>query len=340
MTSALDQFEDSLVRASRALQREHTVVDASPGNVRGGGVTTTSAPRAKRTRTLLWRRGRRPAAGALLVGVLAAAGVSVFGPTGNPKEIPQVQCGARGSSAEMTGEPVRDCATLWPSLYHHPAPALVAWVSETGGVVVVTPAGKQPAGSGWRRLPSGWRADSAVLALHTQLEDITTGIQARPCWSPTAASTLVSFILRSDGLASWHVRVKTERANGAHPDCLNVAAVTGAEPRSVLLVERAVQEPAGFSPSSPTFLPSKGDARIALVETQLNASLKAPGHCASVTHAAALWRSRAHLEHVPASSYVLFTQASARYRAQRCARVLVNAPGGGGPADVYAAALP
>jgi hypothetical protein len=338
MSNALEQFEESLVRASRVLHSQHAA-DGSVDDSRDEFARVLSTRHKVRPRTHLWRRGSRLAAGAVLAGALAAAGVSVFGPSGNPREIPQVQCGQRGSSAEMTGEPVRDCATLWPSLYHRPAPALVAWVAETGGVVVVTPAAHPPAGQGWRRLPRGWRADSAVLAVHTQLEDITTGIQAHACWSAIGARALVASILHADGLGSWRIRVKAERADGAHPNCLSAAAVTGAEPQSVLLVERPVQVPASWSATTSPF-PSKSDALIAHLEIQLNRSLMAPGQCVSVAHAAARWRASARAERVPAASFVLFTQTTAAVATTRCARVLVNAPGGGGPADVYVAALP
>jgi hypothetical protein len=315
MSSALDRFEQSLVRASHTLhQQQH-----SAGGRRSSGLRS---------------RGWRIPAGALAIGVLAAAGTSLLGPTGNPREIAQFECG-EDITASVTGEPVRDCATLWPSMYHHAPPPLVAWVAETGGAVVVTPVGQPPAGGGWRALPKGWTADSAVLLLHTQLGDITTGIEARPCWSAPAASALVAAMLHTDELDSWHIRVRTERANGAHPNCLLVSAATGVEPRSVLLVERPVREPAGWSPTFPSG-PIE-HARLTSTETRVNASLSADGRCASVTQAVALWRSSAHAAGIPASRYVLFTRSGADTGG--CAHVFVDAPGGGGPADVYAAKL-
>jgi hypothetical protein len=239
----------------------------------------------------------------------------------------------------MTGEPVRACATLWPSLYHRAAPPLVAWVAETGGVVVVTPAAHPPVGHGWRRLTRGWKADSAVLALHAQLEDITAGIQAHACWSASGARALVASILHADGLDSWRIRVKAEPADCAPKLSERCSALTGADPHAVLLVERPVQVPASWAASTTPF-PSFSDAVIAHLEIEVNHSLMAPGDCASVAHVAVLWRLRARAERVPAASFVLFTQTSAAVGTTRCARVLVNAPGGGGPAEVYVAALP
>lgn len=336
MSNALDRFEQSLVQASGTLRQEH-LARTRPDEARQT-VGRTSTQRTARVRKSLRHRGWRIPAGILLIGVLAAAGTSVFGPTGNPREIAQIQCG-RGSSVFVTGEPVRDCATLWPSLYHQPAPPLTAWVAQTGGVVVVTPAGQPPAGAGWRRLPAGWKANPAVLGLHLQLEDITTGFEAHLCWSVTDASALATSILRSDGLSSWRVRVHNNRQNGAHPNCLTVAPVTGAEPRSILLVEEWVQD--SGNPSRLVNTPSgpAEHARLTSAETQVNHALTAGRRCASVAEAAALWRSTATTAGIPNGRYVLFTQAG-NPTTTRCARVLLNSPGGGGPADVYAAYLP
>jgi hypothetical protein len=339
MSSALDQFGESLVRASHTLHRERLAAGAGAGEEQTGA-GMKSPRRASRVRGSLRRGGWRIPAGALLVGVLAAAGNAVFGPTGNPEEITQIQCGQRGSSAFVTGEPVRDCATLWPSLYHRPAPPLVAWVAETGGVVVVTAADRPPAGAGWRRLPSGWKANAAVLGLRLQLEDITTGFEAHRCWAASRARALVTSILRSDGLGSWTVHVHHDRPDGAHPNCLTAIAATGAEPHSVVLVETWVQDrgnPATLvnAPSGPI-----EHARLTSTETHVNSALRATGRCAGLREAASLWRSGAAAAGISDARYVLFTQTGTSRSPTKCARVLVDSPGGGGPAYVYAADLP
>lgn len=322
----LRRLQGELTAASRRLHAQEAA-------------SRTGARRTSRVRELVRRGGWRIPAGALLAGALVAAGTSVFGPTGNPKEITEIQCGQRGSSAFVTGEPLRDCASLWPSLYHQTAPPLAAWVAETGGVVVVTPADQPPDGGGWRRLPAGWTANAAVLGLQLQLDDITSGLEAHQCWSASDASAFVTSILRADGLSSWQVQVHTEPANGAHPNCLLVASATGARPHSVLLVERPVQDPG--NPSTMIATPSGPveHARLTATETRVNSSLTASGRCASVAEAAALWRSSAAAAAIPHASYVLFTQHGTT-SITKCARVLVNSPGGGGPADVYAADLP
>jgi len=327
MSSALEQFERSLVRASQTLHSEAQRPATSVGR----------APRIDRVREAMRRRGWRIPAGVLLLGALAGAGTAVFGPTGNPREITQIECGQQGSSAFVTGEPLRDCTTLWPSLYHRRTPRLTAWVAETGGVVVVTPAGQPPAGAGWRRLPAGWKADSVVLGLHLQLEDITSGLEAHLCWSTSSASSLVRSILRSDGLGSWQVHVHENLPDGAHPNCLTVVSVVGGEPHSVLLVETPVQDPGDparmvNTPSGPV-----EHARLTATETTVNRMLKSSGQCATAGRASALWRTAAAAAGIPRARYVLFTQADG---ASGCARILVTSPGGGGPADVYATELP
>ena len=90
MSSILDQFEESLVCASRTLYEQHA------NNARVETASTTTGKRRSFLGVRLHRRGRRIAVGALLVGILAAAGTSVFGPTGNPAEITQLDCGEEG----------------------------------------------------------------------------------------------------------------------------------------------------------------------------------------------------------------------------------------------------
>jgi hypothetical protein len=348
MNGALDRFEQSLVRASQELHRAHVPHHAHvPHRAHVPAIhTTCPSDQAASTRNLrrplhtrlLRRRGSRILAGALVVGALAGAGAAVFGPTGNPREITSIECG-RGIVESVTAEPLRECATLWPSIYHHPAPPLAAWVYETGGAVVVTPADQPPTGGGWRRLPRGWKADAAVLGLHVQLEDITTGFEAHRCWLAPVARALATSILRADGLGFWRVRVTVNRPNGAHPNCLTVAPITGSEPRTILLVEQRVQDPGDASSLVNTPSGPLDHARLTATEARVNDSLKADGRCATVAQATALWRADARAEGLTTARYVLFAQAPAKRPLARCARVLVNSPGGGGAADVYAADL-
>jgi hypothetical protein len=349
MSSALDQFEGSLVRASRALHQaggSRVRADArcepaaGPRGARRGSATgRLGAEWASRAWQGLRRRPLRAVAGVLTIGALTAAGSTLFGPHGNPRAISSIECGKGSFVGGMTGDPVRDCATLWPSIYHRPAPHLIAWVASTGGAVVVVPAGMPPVGDQslhWRRLPAGWTQDRATIQLTNQLDDIVDGLQAHPCWSANKAAALVNSTLRADGLASWHLKVKTEPNEGAHPTCLIVDPVVQGDSDSVLLVERHVEAPRGGSFRTPAGALELG--RTAAIEKQVNGELSLPGaRCVSVSQAAALWRARAHAAGLPDGRYVLFTQSPGAASAG-CARIIINAPGGGGPYDVYVVA--
>jgi hypothetical protein len=340
MSNALDLFEVSLVHASRALHQ------AGGSRLRAGAHSedTLGEPtsdlrglsRRSRIGRSLRRRPLRVAAGVLAVGALTAAGSSLFGPHGNPRTTFSIECGQGSFVESVSGDPVRDCETLWPSIYHRPAPSLVAWVASTGGAVVVVPAGVPPAGDRsfhWRRLPSGWTQDRATIQLNNQLNDIVTGLQAHTCWSAGAAATLVSSTLRADGLTSWHLKVKAAANEGMHPSCLVVDPVVQGDSNSVLLVERHVDAPIHGSFMIPAA--AQELARVASVEKRVNDHLSATGaRCASISQAAALWRSLARTAGIGSDRYVLFAQSPASATAG-CARVLVNAPGGGGPYDVY-----
>jgi hypothetical protein len=57
------------------------------------------------------------------------------------------------------------------------------------------------------------------------------------------------------------------------------------------------------------------------------------------SRALALWRSLARTAGIASDRYVLFAQSPASAKSG-CARVMVNAPGGGGPYDVYVVVNP
>jgi hypothetical protein len=352
VSNTLDQFESSLVDASRALHRAGGARTRDSAHRRATGESTRAAAeeaaRAGWTARVRWGLGRRRwrvVAGVLAVGVLSAAGSTLFGPRGNPRTIASIQCGATYVDS-VTGDPIRDCETLWPSIYHHPAPHLTAWVAASGGAVVVVPTGVVPASDGvfhWKRLPAGFAQDRAAVELGDELADIAGGLAARPCWSASAAATLVDSTLRADGLTSWRVEVKAEpsEAKGAdaHATCLTVAPIVQGESDSVRLVERRVP-----APHNGTFMTQSAalrQAHVVALERDVNKELSASGaRCASIARAAALWRAGARAAGLAASEYVLFTQAPGAAVSAGCARITVVAPGGGGAYHVYAARLP
>lgn len=292
----------------------------------------------------LWRHGRLVVVGAVVVGVLAAAGTAVFGPAGNPKYITQFECGV-GHHGNVHGlfttEPVAACAALWPSIYHHSAPALVAWVYETGGAVVVRPADSPPSASGWRRLPKGWTADSAAIELNDQFEDITTGLPSRPCWTASSAAALATSILRGDGLSHWRLRVSVQapEPGGASSTCLStIQALGGPElaPHTLLLVERAVRAPA----AGRSWYPNRYGRQRRSVEERVNRTLRAGGRCSTAAYAATLWRADARATGIPAGEDIVSAYTPSSQAGARCVRIFVSEPGGGGPANVFAADYP
>ncbi|MGH2878364.1 MAG: hypothetical protein ACRDK4_01990 [Solirubrobacteraceae bacterium] len=272
----------------------------------------------------------------MAVSAASAAGSTLFGPQGDPKTIFSIECGSVTVSS-ATGDPVRDCTALWPSLYHQAAPRLVAWIAASGGAVIVRPASAQPAAEnifGWRRLPVGWTQERAAVLLTHQLEDLATGLQARTCWSADSAKNLVRMALSADGLADWQLDVRAQPSEGAAAACLTIASIVQAGDRSVALVERRVRQPARGS--FETAASATEMTTVALVERRVNLDISTDrSACASVSRAAALWRANTQRVGLPAERYVLIPWAHATVSGAGCAHVYVTAPGGGGPYDVY-----
>ncbi|MCW3018022.1 MAG: hypothetical protein JWN10_330 [Solirubrobacterales bacterium] len=289
-----------------------------------------------RVRRALRRRRRRALAGAVAVAVLAGAGTAVFGPTGNPKDLASFECGMSdhgGYEGQLLDpDPVTACAALWPSLYHRPAPPLLAWVGETGGVVWVLPANVPPRERGWIRLPRGWQASGALIELTDQLEDLATGLPARPCWPGSTAAALVRSILRSDDLAGWTVASHIEPSTEQDGTCVAVDTPPSIEvpTHTVALRLRARRLPAGGSWPSPA---GRAQARrLTSVETRVNRALAAGGLCATATQAAALWRSEAHAGGLRRRYNLVSvaTKPAARPDGRAaCARIIVDVLGGG-----------
>ncbi len=331
MSTFEDRLWSELHRAHGAeLARAHAAgASATPADTSTPGVGDHWAGRVRQA---LRRRRWRVLAGVVAVAVLAGAGTAVFGPTGNPKDLASFECGLSdhsGYSGQLVGpDPVAACAALWPSLYHHPAPPLRAWVGETGGVVWVLPANVAPRERGWIRLPPGWRANGALIELTDQLEDITTGLPARSCWPASTAAALVSSILRSDGFAGWHVISHVEPSTEADATCAAIDTPPSIEAptHTVALRLRARRLPAGGSWPSPVGR-AEGQ-RLTSVETGVNRALAATGRCASVTQAAALWRSDAHAGGVR-QRYNLVSLTTKPVAGTPCARIIVDLLGGG-----------
>lgn len=338
MSSALDRFGDFLIRASDDRFR----LSEGP----------SERPVARRAKALR-NRPLRALAGVAVICALGAAGSTLFGPSGNPRTTLSIECGTDVMSS-ATGNPVNDCETMWPLLYHEPAPHLVAWIASTGGAIVVVPKGTPPGhGVAFRRLPMGWTQDRRLVLLSHQLEDISTGLEARTCWSAGSAVAAVRAALRVDRLSSWHIDVHSAHAEGSARSCLLVAPTYEAGAGSVTLVDRLVPAPAHGSFRVPAAAAELRQA--ANVEREANAEISgSKAACASVPKAAASWRSRARQAGIPARRYVVFRWPDSPVLGgaglqspllgrpgapspprHRCAHIYVTAPGGGGRYEVY-----
>lgn len=323
MRAALDHYERQLVEASRALHEQ------TPGEQAAPSGRSRVAPALSLVRRWRWRAPL----GALALGALVAAGSTLVGSHGNPRYGTSIECGNRIVQG-VTGEPVGDCTTLWPSLYHRRAPRLAAWVAASGGGVVVVPAGTRPPGNGalhWTRLPSGWSEDRTVAALVDQLDDVAGGIGSQACWSSGAALAVADATLRADALPSWRVQVKREPGEGSDPNCLAVDPSVDGANESVLLVERPVARSRYGVVASAAG--ARQRSRIVAATDRVRAALARS--CTGLAQAGALWRAQAHEAGVGNGSYVVFTGGSTWARASQCAQLTVDAPGGGGRYDVY-----
>lgn len=330
MSNALDRFGDCLVDASEELYAAHSNADALQG---------AHARRATRFARALRRRPFRALAGVVAIGALSAAGSTFLGPEGNPKTTLTIKCGTSYYIPSATGNPVRDCAMRWPLLYHEPAPALVAWVASTGGAVVVVPKGAPPReGADWQRLPAGWTQDRHLVLLSHQLEDISTGLESRTCWTASSARALVRATLRSDGLSSWRIEVRKRRPEGAAPSCLLVNALLEAEGHSVEGGPVTLLKSLVKGPTHGSFRTPAGAAelrRVATIERHVNEEIAASkAACASVSRASALWRSQTQRAGLPADRFAIFPWPHPPAH-RGCARIYITAPGGGGAYEVF-----
>ncbi len=334
MTAFEDRLWDDLVR-------DHGAAAAT------GLAPSVPVREGPRRAVRLTARARLLLASAAAVALLTAAGATLLGPSGRSLYIATFECAARGdvgySGALVDPDPISACHALWPTLYRHAAPPLAAWSHAGRGVVLVTPSDSPPTEAGWTRLPAGWTADSALIELTDQLQDITTGYPAASCLSPASGPMLARSVLRSDGL-SWRVGVDYYREAGRSafysptPDPAWGARCLFADPAPTIdPAARAILVHLSPHPTEAPIAAGATDApRLISAERRANAGLARPGRCATPAQAAALWRSEAHAAGV-AAVYNLYASTAAARRG--CARVIVNVLGGGG-VNVLAVAYP
>ena len=242
MRSALDEFEQMLVAASREL--------ASPASTRK---QTGASPEGRRRRR--WRLGGLgvlPVAWlvAAATALAAAGGVTafLFLDQGNTAQtIASVTCmltrNASAGVSTITGSPLTDCAAMWPSATggRSNAPPLRGWIAVASRPVAET-ALVQPAAWGqpaperlripatpgqaphsvlvhWRPLPAGWTVNLGVVELTDQLQAIPSGMSPpATCIYPRHALAVVHSLLADDGLNGWHVVLQATQG-AVSPGC-------------------------------------------------------------------------------------------------------------------------
>ena len=238
--STLQAFEDGLVNASRALYAEAEFAHAN------GQLAEASC---QASRWHLIRRARQLSVGVQLglalssISALATGGTLafLFLSEARTKSLASLECKITRKSAEIintiTGDPIIDCATAWPSATRGlaAAPLLTAWrLANDTKVAVVQPASWGPpariGGVAWRRLPRYWTVDLGVVELTDQLNDISTKLSGTPitasgvspCSYAGADERIVRSLLAADGLSSWRVAVsrtdpRPSRLDGLSP---------------------------------------------------------------------------------------------------------------------------
>lgn len=365
MTPALDTFERSLVEASRAL---HASDASTPIN----GVAAAAAC-ATRSRHRHLRRVRSLGAlaqAAVAIAVLTGcAGVAVAGylllAGAQARQLPSFECEINGSftaiTTAVTGNPIADCRTLWPSASsgREAAPRLAIWGVTNGRqlVAIARPLRLGPPhsahGQRWARLPDTWTVDLPVVVLQDQLSNIDTPFTPVPGECSYAARDIaaVRSLLVSDGLSGWKVQVQGSDGSVSSACRPIIASVLGPS-RTVLLSQMPAQGD-GQSLSAAARSALRAHNRLLGLYREVNRRLSRT--CISVPAAAALWLRLAHAAgyrqatlawwhqvNVDSSAdderhFTLYQQPAAQHTGQ-CAHVLVMAEGGG-PANVYVARI-
>jgi hypothetical protein len=202
------------------------------------GASPAAHPGGRRTRhrALVW------ACGLTLVAATAAAGYGGWLLI-HPEQNTSVWCElgdqpqAYSEPGVSSGDPVADCSEQWRRELGDPVPALAAFATETGAVVVRPVAWPVP--EGWRALPEGFGLDPAVHEAERIFSDQIHGLADR-CRDETDAERLVRSELTRLALPGWQIGWRREfdgsadgerlcgRFMGLDPDHREV--ILGAEP--------------------------------------------------------------------------------------------------------------
>jgi hypothetical protein len=160
------------------------------------------------------RRGRHLAAFVTGLGTVAVAGTAwaVYTSTGST-----TSSGCYITEDEVsvinavTGDPVRDCASVWERETGTSAPPLVAYDNGAGGVAVVPVDRAVP--DGWTRREPGVTQAPSVIRLEAALDDSIDGLRS-DCHALTAAQAIADRELASAGLTGWETVSERGQADG------------------------------------------------------------------------------------------------------------------------------
>jgi hypothetical protein len=317
MRTALDEFEQALIDASRALSaREGADAEA-----------TISGPTAARPERRV-RLGRIGRLSATLPLVWVAVGASALAATGGAvallfsgnsvKTIASFECSTTHNDGvgvpAITGSPLSDCRAWWGSATagRRAAPPLTAWGAAgraLDAVVQPTAWGAPPATRlktgrntsvtvRWQKLPVDWTVNLGVVELTDQLNAVASGMsEVSACTYPARALQVVRSLFAADNLSGWRVTLQALHGGPVSPSCRVILANVDGGIRTVQLL----QAPAATPSSPPASLKPrvrKLDQAYISVNATLNHKLSAlqtevsrtlATRCASVSAAAALW---------------------------------------------------
>jgi hypothetical protein len=292
--SALDQFETTLVEASRSLCAE--TPEHAPQHTR--------APRRRLRRAHQLGLFAQLALAATSFSALGGAATGAYlwladGSSGT-RALASFECTISKNGAAVvstvTGDPLIDCAAALLQDQARRPPRLAAW-SNGFQTAVVRPADAGPppyGGEVWHRLPAGWTVDLHVVELTDQLNDISAGMADGPaCTYAAHALRLAHALLAADGLSSWRVTLHANNGplvNG----CGHIAPNVDAATHTIELIQ--IQALA-----TPTHVPAwqvrrqrdylRTLASLRSLQVRLNRVLGP--RCESVAQAARLWRRSA-----------------------------------------------
>jgi hypothetical protein len=326
MSTALDDFGQQLVSASRALDRP---LARQPDESLDG-----ASPLRRRRRFA--RAGVAVPVAFLLCACSALAGsgaaayflYGLFTTNGSTQTITSFTCDTavtRGRPVvasvgiqAVTGDPIVDCAAIWPNATsgQTAAPPLTAWTpskASFGAVVQPTAAGPPSYTSRltpgrvrvhftWQRLPVGWTVNLTVVELTDQLNDLpseTANGYAPACTYASRAVRRARALIRNDHASGW--RVSLTSATGAiSRACHPIFAVVDADTRTVRLGQLPAEPRPNFSHLRAAIRRediaasqrwARLHAELASIQTRTNAALDA--RCSSVATAARLWTANA-----------------------------------------------